>query len=216
MIKLVVGLGNPGSRYLFTRHNVGFMVVDLLARRWEVELEDRGCQSLYGVSPDGVYLVKPQTYVNSSGKAIRAWVNRGFSPREMLVVHDDIDLPFGVVRLKFGGGSGGHKGLRSIMEEIGTGDFARLRIGVGRPPGREHDHEAIVDFLLSPFSSQREDLMATLRLAADAVETVLRKGLDSAMNLVNRKKGELGGGDSESELREGEGTGDMKKSLKEG
>ncbi len=217
MIKLVVGLGNPGNRYLFTRHNVGFMVVDLLARRWGVELRDRGCQSFYGASSDGVYLVKPQTYMNESGKAVKAWVDLGFPLREMLIIHDDIDLPFGVVRLKFGGGSGGHKGLRSIMEETGTGEFARLRIGVGRPPGREHDHDAIVDFLLSPFSPREEEgLVVVLRSAADAVETVLRKGLDRAMNLVNKKKSELGGGDSESELREGEGAEDMKKSLKEG
>ncbi len=217
MIRLVVGLGNPGSRYLFTRHNVGFMVVDVLAMRWNVGVDSHGCRSLYGISEDGVHLVKPQTYMNESGKAVKEWMARGFPPREMLVIHDDIDLPLGAVKLKFGGGSGGHRGLQSIMDELGTGDFARLRVGVGRPPGREHHHDAIVDFLLSPFlPEEEEDLVAILRSAADAVETVLRKGLDKAMNLVNRQKGELGGGDSESELREGEGTGDTKNSLKEG
>ncbi len=210
MIKLVVGLGNPGNKYLFTRHNLGFMVVDVLATRWQMEVKKRACESLYGVSPDGIYLVKPQTYMNESGKAVRCWIKRGFTPQEMLVIHDDIDLPFGNVRLKFDGGTGGHRGLRSIMEEIGTGEFARLRVGVGRPPGREHHHEAIVDFLLSPFSPQeQEELVSILGHAADAVETVLRKGLDRAMNLVNRKKMESGGGDSESDLREGEGARDV-------
>lgn len=206
MIKLVVGLGNPGSRYLFTRHNVGFMVVDVLAIRWGVNVTKRVCQSLYGTSPHGVHLVKPQTYMNESGKAVKCWMEKGFTPQEMLVVHDDIDLPLGVLRLKPRGGTGGHRGLKSILEEIGTGDFPRLRIGVGRPPGREHDHDAIVDFLLSPFSPQEEEkLTIILGHAADAVETVLRKGLDRAMNSLNTKKLSWGGGDRESDLKEGEG-----------
>jgi len=207
MIKLVVGLGNPGNKYLFTRHNVGFMVVDVLATRWQVKVNRKGCQSLYGTSADNVHLVKPQTYMNESGKAVKCWIAKGFSPREMLVIHDEIDLPLGTLKLKAGGGTGGHKGLLSITEELGTEEFARLRIGVGRPPGREHDHDAIVDFLLSPFSLQeQETLLPLLGHAADAVETILRKGLDRAMNLVNRKKFKSGGGDRENDSREGKGS----------
>jgi PTH1 family peptidyl-tRNA hydrolase len=203
MIKLVVGLGNPGNRYLFTRHNVGFMVVDVLATRWEVDVKKRACESLYGVS-SGVHLVKPQTYMNESGRAVECWMKKGFHPQEMLVIHDDIDLPLGTLRLKRGGGSGGHKGLGSIIEAIGTGDFARLRIGVGRPPGREHDHQAIVDFLLSPFTPQEQEELATiLGHAARAVETVLRKGLDIAMNNLNSKRLSWGGGDNKRDLKEG-------------
>ncbi len=217
MTRLVVGLGNPGTKYLFTRHNVGFMVIDVLAKRWRVEKEKKECHSLYGLSPKGVYLVKPQTYMNESGKAVKCWMDKGFLPQEMLVIHDDIDLPLGAIRLKYGGGTGGHRGLNSIVEKIGTREFARLRLGVGRPPGREHDHNAIVDFLLSPFLPQEEEKVITLlRHAADAVETVLRNGLDRAMNLVNRRKADSGGGDTVNHSREGEGSVEPKKSLKEG
>ncbi len=205
MVKLVVGLGNPGARYAFTRHNVGFMVVDVLAQRWNVRISEGGCGSLFARIGDGVYLIKPQTYVNESGKAVVDWMSRGFSPQEMLVVHDDIDLPFGVVRVKHRGGTGGHRGLQSIIEEIGSEGFPRVRVGVGRPAGREHDHQAIVDFLLSPFGPEEEGaLIDALRLAADAVEMVLRKGVNYAINLINRRNSVSGGGDSEGKLKEDE------------
>jgi len=189
MVKLVVGLGNPGPEYLFTRHNVGFMVVDLLAQQWEIKLKKRGFSSLYALAPQGVYLVKPQTYMNESGEAVRKWISQGFLPQEMLVIHDDIDLPLGTVKIKARGGTGGHKGLQSIVQETGTEAFPRIRIGVGRPVEREHDHQAIIDFLLSPFEPHEEEaLLKALRLAAQGVEAVLRKGLDGAMNIINKQR----------------------------
>ena len=197
---MLVGLGNPESRYLFTRHNVGFMVMDLLSRSWGVKIDRREHRSLFGVSGDGVYLVKPQTYMNASGRAVKEWLDQGFSPPEMLVVHDDIDLELGRVRIKRGGGAGGHRGLESIIQYIGTGDFPRVRVGVGRPPGREHHHDAIVDFLLSPFTAREEDDLAeSLRLTVQVVETLLRKGLDRAMTLFNKREKNLEGGDSSTE-----------------
>ena len=189
MVKLVVGLGNPGPEYLFTRHNVGFMVVDLLAQRWGVKLKKRGFSSIYALAPQGVYLVKPQTYMNESGEAVKKWISQGFLPQEMLVIHDVIDLPLGTVRIKAQGGTGGHKGLQSIVQASGTDAFPRIRVGVGRPVGREHDHQAIIDFLLSPFEPHEEEtLVEALRLAAKGVEAVLRKGLDGAMNLINKRR----------------------------
>jgi PTH1 family peptidyl-tRNA hydrolase len=196
-VRLLVGLGNPEARYLFTRHNVGFMVLDLLGKGWGVKIDRREYNSLFGVSEDGIYLIKPQTYMNASGRAMKEWMQQGFLPDEMLVIHDDIDLELGRVRIKRGGGAGGHRGLESIIQSIGTGDFPRVRVGVGRPPGREHQHEAIVDFLLSPFTNEQEDsLVGSLRLAVQIVETILRKGLNEAMNIFNKRDKKLEGGDS--------------------
>lgn len=182
MVKLVVGLGNPGVQYLLTRHNVGFMVIDLLAQIWRVKLNGSKNHSIYGIGPGEVYLVKPQTHMNSSGLAVKEWLDDGFRAQEMLVIHDDIDLSFGEVRIKVGGGTAGHKGLNSIVEEIGEYEFPRVRVGVGRPKGREHDHQAIVDYLLSPFTpEEKEELVSIINLGADMVETILRKGMDKAL-----------------------------------
>lgn len=180
---VVVGLGNPGPGYADTRHNVGFRVVDLLATRMGGRfsrhranadvLEDR-------LSGRRVVLAKPRTYMNLSGGPVAGLVRYyRVEPSELVVVHDDLDLGFGVIRLKRGGGEGGHNGLRSISSALGTRDYLRVRVGIGRPPGRQDP----ADYVLSRFSStERTELGVVLELAADAVETLLSEGLERAQN----------------------------------
>ncbi len=188
-MKLVVGLGNPGHEYLFTRHNAGWMVADLIAvlyeapwKRWKGSLF---CELEIG-GEEGV-LVKPQTYMNRSGVAVKEWLERGdFSPSEILVLHDEVDLPPGVLRLKMGGGTAGHNGLKSIVEEAGTSDFGRLRIGVGRPGDDSLD---LAYYLLAPLDEdEMESFIPLVRRGAEAVELWWREGMNRAMNVVNRKE----------------------------
>jgi peptidyl-tRNA hydrolase, PTH1 family len=183
--QLVVGLGNPGPRYAGTRHNAGFLVVDLLAERMGGRFRRRGlCDVLEGRLADvPVVLAKPRGYMNESGGPIVA-VSRFYKvPVDRLaVVHDDLDLPFGTLRLKRGGGDGGHNGLRSATAALGTRDYARVRFGIGRPPGRQDP----ADYVLRDFSAaEREDLGYLVDRAADAVEVLLAEGLEAAQNAFN-------------------------------
>lgn len=187
-MKLVVGLGNPGARYAGTRHNVGFMVADRLhAAGRGSSFADRFDGRLARVSLDGqeVLLLEPQTFMNRSGRAVAAAASfHGLGPEDLLVVHDDLDLDFGTVRVKVGGGSGGHRGLESCFEALGTRDFARVRVGIGRP-GPDLDP---VDYVLSPFDEgQRAALAGVVDLAADAAREVVRAGPATAMNRFNRR-----------------------------
>lgn len=182
----MVGLGNPGARYAATRHNVGFAVVDLLARSRGVSLARRKHDALCAeVAIDGcdVVLIEPQTYMNRSGTAVAAFVQEtGVQPTEMLVVHDDLDLALGRIKLKRGGGTAGHRGLESIVEHLGTRDFDRLRIGIGRPAAGAE----VVDFVLEPFSDEERKLIdERLEAAVDAVTAWCTLPLDVAMNRVN-------------------------------
>lgn len=188
---LVVGLGNPGPDYAETRHNIGFRVVDLLATR-----AGGGRFSKHRSQSDviegrlagrRVVLAKPRTYMNVSGGPVAGLVKYfGVDPRDLVVVHDDIDLPFGVVRLKLGGGEGGHNGLRSISSSLGTRDYLRVRFGVGRPPGRQDP----ADFVLKRFSgAERKELDVSVDLAADATEALLADGLESAQNRFHSLSG---------------------------
>jgi PTH1 family peptidyl-tRNA hydrolase len=182
-MRFIVGLGNPGPAYVHTRHNVGFMVVDELARRWRVRLEAlRGSVRRAQIIVDGkrIVLVEPQLYMNRSGAAL-AESTPGVVASDLIVVHDDLDLDFGCVRVKHGGGTAGHRGLDSIAEYLGT-DFTRIRIGIGRPT----DGEEIVDYVLCSFGvRQREIVASAIQCAADAVECVLQKGEQEAMNRFN-------------------------------
>lgn len=184
--RLVVGLGNPGARYAATRHNAGVLVVDRVARSRGVALE-RGphgalCVELRIAQLD-VLLVEPQDYMNRSGIAVAAMVQeRGLDPGDVLVVHDDLDLPLGRIKLKRGGGTAGHRGLESVVECLGSQEFARLRVGIGRPPA-EVD---VVDHVLQPFTpDERAALEPQLDAAAAAVEAWCTLRLDVAMNRVN-------------------------------
>jgi PTH1 family peptidyl-tRNA hydrolase len=183
---LVVGLGNPGPRYAGNRHNVGFLVLDVLAARMGGRLKAHKSRvdvlegRLAGVP---VVLGEPRSFMNESGGPVVS-VSRFYKvPAERLVVvHDELDLPYGVLRLKQGGGDGGHNGLRSITASLGTGDYLRVRFGIGRPPGRQDP----ADFVLRDFSSaERKDLGYHVEHAADAVETLLGQGLEVAQNIFH-------------------------------
>jgi peptidyl-tRNA hydrolase, PTH1 family len=181
--RTVVGLGNPGSTYAATRHNVGFMVVEELARRWRLvfQLFRRSARLTQGtIAGKHTMLIEPQLYMNRSGAALVDPV-LPLRVTELIVIHDDLDLELGDVRVKRGGGTGGHHGLESIAEYYGT-EFTRVRIGIGRPvPGGD-----VVDYVLSPFAAQeRATADAAIRRAADALECVLREGELRAMNRFN-------------------------------
>lgn len=187
---LVVGLGNPGPTYAGTRHNVGAMVVDLLAERAGAPLKsqrklraDVAEVRLGGVPGSRAVLAKPHTYMNESGGPVALLTEfYKIEPDRLLVMHDELDLPFGTIRLKVGGGDNGHNGLRSVRARIGTGDYARLRFGIGRPPGRM-DPAA---FVLKPFSTvEKRDIELEVDRAADAAEAVVVDGLVYAQNHYN-------------------------------
>lgn len=182
-MKLIVGLGNPGTSYQKTRHNVGFLVVDELARRHRIPLSRRRFRALFGtgqIASHPVVLAKPMTYMNRSGEAVRGLLN--FFHIEMsglVVVHDDLDLPFGRIRFKRRGGDGGHQGVRSIIDGLGGNLFSRLKVGIGRPP---QDTEP-ADHVLMPFDeAEQADLGILFPGAAEALEVMLSEGIDRAMN----------------------------------
>jgi peptidyl-tRNA hydrolase, PTH1 family len=187
-VLLVVGLGNPGRQYSANRHNVGFMVVDDLA----IACRADGFRSKFNgeyakgeLSGEDIVLLKPQTFMNESGRSVQAAM-AFFKPRidRVLVIHDELDLPFGTVRLKVGGGHAGHNGLRSIMACIGTGDFGRIRFGIGRPPPGFRGE--VADYVLSNFDgSERAELPDLLKKAAASVVEVATRGLTAAMNVSN-------------------------------
>jgi peptidyl-tRNA hydrolase, PTH1 family len=184
---LVAGLGNPGPRHERDRHNIGWMVVDELARRRDASFRSkfsgRIAETRFG--DERVALLKPETYMNDSGRSISA-AARFFKvdPGDVLVVHDDVDLDFGRLQARAGGGAAGHNGLRSISQSFGTPEFLRLRIGVGRP-GRG-DRRSVADFVLAPFDLH-EDREALVGRAADAVETVVAEGLEEAQRRFNER-----------------------------
>jgi len=184
---LVVGLGNPGPEYERTRHNVGFMVADALAERvgGRFAVHKKSGADLIQARLDGrqVLIAKPRSFMNVSGRPVAA-LAKFFSvpPTEVIVVHDELDLPFGAVRLKRGGGEGGHNGLRSVSAALTTKDYLRVRFGIGRPPGRQDP----ADFVLKPFAAaERKELPVIVEQAADAVELLLRVGLETAQNQVH-------------------------------
>jgi peptidyl-tRNA hydrolase, PTH1 family len=184
-----VGLGNPGPGYAGNRHNVGAMVLDELAARAGIRLsagKGARARSLAGegrLAGRRVVLAQPLTYMNESGGPVRGLLDYHHLPVEdLVVVHDELDLPFGTVRLKRGGGEGGHNGLRSISRSTGTKDYLRVRVGIGRPPGRQDP----ADFVLKDFSAvERKELDLLIAEAADAAEALLVKGLEGAQNEVH-------------------------------
>jgi len=182
-----MGLGNPGPEYVGTRHNIGFEIVDRLAGLYDTKFEGNRKKLLTAVVQLGegrIVLAKPCTFMNLSGQVIQALMNKaGLSPAALLVVHDDLDLPLGRLRLAPGASSGGHKGVQSIIDALGTADFARCRIGIGRPLGDA------ADYVLSRFyPEERETVQLVVESAVSAVDCVLREGLDQAMNKFNRRR----------------------------
>ncbi|MFA9454283.1 MAG: aminoacyl-tRNA hydrolase [Candidatus Aminicenantaceae bacterium] len=182
----VVGLGNPGRKYTSSRHNVGFDFIKRLARRWNTRARKRSHLSkVVGVDrPEGkVLLVMPQTFMNSSGRAVQSLADQGgIQTGRMVVVYDDFDLPLGEIRVRREGSGGSHKGMGSIIEELGTRDIARIRIGIGPLP-EEADP---VEYVLSPFTEkERQQLADPLERAAEALEMILAGDIDAAMNRFN-------------------------------
>ena len=186
---LVVGLGNPGSSYAGNRHNVGAMVLDELAARAGVKLspgKGKRARTLIGegrLAGRRVVLARPTAYMNESGGPVRGLLDyHSIPPTDLVVLHDELDIPFASVRLKRGGGEGGHNGLRSITRSTGTKDYLRVRVGIGRPPGRQDP----ADFVLKDFSAtERKELELLVAEAADATEELLAQGLEAAQNVVH-------------------------------
>ena len=179
---LVVGLGNPGPRHAATRHNVGFRLVDVLAGRWGVALRHGDELAAWGegrVADEVVVLAKPVTFMNASGQAVLA-LRESVRPDGIIIGFDDLDLPLGRVRLRGGGGAGGHRGVTSVIEAVGP-EFVRVRIGIGRPTTPE-----TIDFVLAPFAPEEQAVVEdALARAADGVACLLREGLEAAMRLCN-------------------------------
>ena len=184
-MRLVVGLGNPGRRYVQTRHNVGFMVVDNLAKRWTIPADGKQLGALVGggrVADCKTMLVRPQSFMNRSGQPVRSLMGYfKVGPSDIIVVHDDLDLPFGRVQLKRGGGHGGHNGLRDLNKHVGN-DYVRVRIGIGRPP----EGWETADYVLGKWNpAEKSEIENILDRGADVVEGVLRDGIEAAMNVFN-------------------------------
>ncbi len=184
-MRLIVGLGNPGDRYASTRHNIGFMALDRIAQAYGIAVGKKGFQSLHGSGKVGeckVILVKPQTFMNRSGEAVgEVAAYFRISPCDILVIYDDIDLPFGRLRVRGGGGSGGQRGMASIIATLGTDEFPRVRVGIGRPEGGD-----VSGYVLSPFNGdERKVLDTVVERVADAVETFCVSGVIEAMDRFN-------------------------------
>jgi len=186
---LVAGLGNPGREYERTRHNVGFLVADELARRfgvsvWKTEFKSYKAESYF--NNEKIVLLKPLTYMNLSGEALREVVRYyKIDIENVIVIHDELDIRFGRVKVKSGGGSAGNKGIESIIHLLGTRDFQRIRVGIGKPLGGKE----IVSHVLSKFASdEKEELEEIIITAADAAIEILKNGINSALNKFNPKE----------------------------
>ncbi len=188
-MKLIVGLGNPGRSYSANRHNIGFTCLRHFARKHGIRLDQKQCQARIGsgeAAGSETILARPQTYMNRSGAAVSCLLKKHrLSPENLIVIHDDLDLQLGRVRLRQGGGSGGHNGVASIIAELGSRDFIRLRVGIGRPdPATDND---VINYVLGDFSSEEKQLVtAVVAGASKAITCLLTEGLAVAMNRYNR------------------------------
>ncbi len=185
--KLIVGLGNPGPKYLWTRHNAGFMVLDRLSHRTGIPITKKNFSGLSGegnLLGERVLLLKPQTFMNLSGRSVSEALRfHKLSFSDLMVIHDDLDIPFGRMKVREGGGHGGHNGLRSLLQELGSAQFVRVRVGIGRPV-----HGDAADHVLSNFSpDEMAGLPHLLDGVVEGVEMFLREGLSKAMSLFNNR-----------------------------
>ena len=191
-MKLVVGLGNPGKTYAHNRHNVGFRCLNYFARLHSIRFDHRQCRAKVGlaeVSGEKLLLAKPRTFVNLSGKPVACLVRKHDIPlSDLLVIYDDLDLPLGKIRLRQSGGSGGHKGMNSIISALGGEDFPRIRVGIGRPQGEKQSisEDAIVNYVLSDFSPHEEAIIKpVIATVAEAIDCFLTQGIEAAMGKFN-------------------------------
>ncbi|MBI4686555.1 MAG: aminoacyl-tRNA hydrolase [Nitrospirae bacterium] len=185
---LIVGLGNPGRSYQKTRHNLGFMVVEAISSKFSTPIEKETKNYIYGkgtVNDKAVVLAKPLTFMNLSGIAVSAMLNKFMNVENIIVIHDDLDLETGVLKIKRGGSSGGHRGIESIIKETGSKDFIRIKLGIGRPQSK-----SVEDYVLSPFSKEEQPLAKEcIEKAVEAVSMVIDKGLSYAQNKLHVSKG---------------------------
>lgn len=186
---VIVGLGNPGVRYTGTRHNVGFVCVDEVAHRYRTDFTSSRCRSYSGdvrVHGGRVILVKPRTYMNLAGAAVQCFVRKeGIETGDLVVIYDDMDLPLGRVRIRPFGSHGGHNGMRSIIESLGSEAFARVRVGIGRPGG-DATPQSEIDYVLGRFRRDEQEVIGhAVELVSDAVDCMLCDGIDVAMNRFN-------------------------------
>jgi PTH1 family peptidyl-tRNA hydrolase len=192
-MKLIVGLGNPGSTYADNRHNVGFMSVAHFAKAHSLRFDRRRGNARVAegeVGGTSIVLARPQTFMNASGQAVNALLRKlKVTPEDLIVVHDDLDLPLGRIRVRGGGSSGGHKGVQSIIGDIGTADFVRVRVGIGRPAGAggaDQREEDVIDYVLSGFTGDdRLVLSRTIGRVSEVLEYLIGRGLVEAMNKFN-------------------------------
>jgi len=185
-VRLIAGLGNPGLAYRRTRHNAGFMAIDRVAQKYGMSISRSKFRTRFSegnIGQERVVLIKPWAYMNLSGGPIKDFLDFYHLPIEQLIViHDDMDMNFGRIRIKEGGGDGGHKGIRSIIRSMGSGEFCRVKIGIGRPL----EAEEAQGYVLHPFNSAEESLLAdTLSRVVEAIETILSDGVQQAMNRFN-------------------------------
>lgn len=191
-MKLIAGLGNPGYLYARNRHNVGFMCVSYLAKQYKIEFDRKQGHARTGIGTIERYKVvvaRPQTYMNASGEAVKALLLRlKITPADLIVIHDDLDLPTGKIRLRLGGGSGGHKGIDSIISHIDTPDFYRVRVGIGKPEVDTPDvkEDAVIDYVLNDFiGEEKKTIDEAIPKVTEAIALLLAKGIDIAMNKYN-------------------------------
>jgi PTH1 family peptidyl-tRNA hydrolase len=191
-MKLIVGLGNPGKTYAPNRHNVGFQCLNYFARLHSIRFDHRQCQARVGtgqVRGEKLLLAKPGTFMNLSGKSVAGLVHKHHIPlSDLLVIYDDLDLPLGKIRLRQSGSSGGHKGMNSIISALGSEDFPRIRVGIGRPQteGQSISEDAIVNYVLNDFSPQEEaTIKPVIARVSEAIDCFHTQGIKAAMNKFN-------------------------------
>jgi len=191
-VKLIVGLGNPGKAYVHNRHNIGFRCLNYFARLHSIRFDHRQCRARIGLGEIGgekLLLSKPRTFVNLSGRPVACLVSKhDITLSDLLIIYDDLDLPLGKIRLRQSGGSGGHKGMNSIISALGSEDFARVRVGVGRPQVEEQSisEDAIVNYVLSDFSRQEEaTIKPVIATVSEAIDCFLTQGIEAAMSKFN-------------------------------
>ena len=188
-MKIIAGLGNPGEQYRMTRHNMGFLVADALAEDSGIAVQRKKFEALLGdgrIADCRVLIVKPQIFMNLSGQSIRQVLDfYQKTAEDLIVIHDDLDLGFGTVRIKVGGGDGGHKGIRSLIEHLGETSFTRVRLGIGKPLYKDD----VEHYVLQPFpKADLEQLAEVVRTACDAVREILGPGVGAAMNRFNTRE----------------------------
>ena len=184
-VLLLCGLGNKGREYAHTRHNIGYLVVDRFSERYHIPLTRKSGGCRVGID-SGVILAKPDTYMNLSGGPVSTLMKKmGIKPDDLILIHDDLDMPFGRIRIKWGGRDGGHRGVRSVIEALGSPFFHRLKVGIGRNPSMQAE-----DYVLEPFADQEvRDLPDVLDIAAEALNVFVQDGSARAMSIYNKSPG---------------------------